>query len=381
MNFEGTLINGITVAKSYDILEKYATEERIYALWSQFLTEHNKLMHGKENNAYSCIRATLILLSLADKDINVYDAVNSVNYETRADKVELLKLYVKSLGKIKKIERIDFMKRKLFMIMFVLAVFIHGGVFAAEDSENKTVTRVDSLGSAYGSKVVTTVDDLGLAVKEAFDIAEDDVICLDLYITVNEDVKNFLKEHPSKAPDDRAFKIPNSATLNNRIYIDLLGMEPDGENYKCPLLIRFFEHKKDFKEIMDLEKYIKKQTQGMTDLQKVDYLNNYLARKLKYDYTYTTANAITAAKRNVAMCAGYADMFQILGESAGLKVGCMSSDLMKHRWNYVLIGDKKYYIDATWNDIGSSASKEYFSLKPIHQKEAPDQYVSFVHQQ
>lgn len=70
MNFEGTLINGVTVAKGYEILEKYATDDRIYALWSQFLTEHNKLMHGKENNAYSCIRATLILLSLADKDIN-----------------------------------------------------------------------------------------------------------------------------------------------------------------------------------------------------------------------------------------------------------------------------------------------------------------------
>ena len=272
------------------------------------------------------------------------------------------------------------MKRKLFTVMFVLAVFIHGGVYAAEDSENKIVTKTDNVGSAYGSKVVTTVDELGLAVKEAFDITEDDGICLDLYITVNEGVKNFLEEHPSKAPDDRALKIPNSATLNNRIYVDVLGMKPEDKNYKCSLLIRFFEHKKDFKEIMDLEEYIKKQTQGMTDLEKVDYLNNYLARKLKYDYSHTTANAITAAKRNVAMCAGYADMFQILGESAGLKVGRMSSDLMRHGWNYVLIGDRKYYIDTTWNDIGSSASKEYFSLKPIHQKEAPDQYISSVHQ-
>lgn len=101
MNFEGTLIQGITVARNYAIFEKYATDDRIYALWSQFLTEHNKLMQGKANNAYSCIRGTLILLSLADKEINVCDAVNDVNYETRMDGVEFLKLYAKSLINIK----------------------------------------------------------------------------------------------------------------------------------------------------------------------------------------------------------------------------------------------------------------------------------------
>lgn len=101
MNFEGTLIKGITVAKGYKILEKYATDDRIYALWSQFLTEYNKLMHGKENNAYSCIRATLILISFADKDINLYDTINHINYEGKIDEVEILKLYSKSLINIK----------------------------------------------------------------------------------------------------------------------------------------------------------------------------------------------------------------------------------------------------------------------------------------
>ncbi len=265
--------------------------------------------------------------------------------------------------------------------MFVLAVFIHGGVYAAEDSENKIVTRVDSVGSAYGSKVVTTVDELGLAVREAFNITKDDENSLDLYITVNEDVKNFLDKHPSKSPEDKALKIPTSATLNNRIYVDVFGMEPNGENYKCSLFVRFFEEKRNFKEIMQIEQAIIKNTEGMTDLQKAEYLNNYLAKTLRYDYTYKSGDALTVVKTKVAVCAGYADMFQTLGESAGLKVGCITSKQMNHRWNYVLIGDKKYHIDATWNDIGSSASKEYFSLNPIHQKEAPDQYISSVHQQ
>lgn len=101
MNFEGTLIKGITVAKGYEIFEKYATEERIYTLWSQFLTEYNKLMQGKDNNAYSCIRATLILISLADKDIELYDTISHINYESRINEIEILKLYSKSLINIK----------------------------------------------------------------------------------------------------------------------------------------------------------------------------------------------------------------------------------------------------------------------------------------
>ena len=110
MNFEGTLIKGITVAKGYEILEKYATDDMIYALWSQFLTEHNKLMHGKENNAYSCIRATLILLSLADKDMNLCNTVNRINFDTKANGVEFFKLYAKSLINIKErhLKRHDF---------------------------------------------------------------------------------------------------------------------------------------------------------------------------------------------------------------------------------------------------------------------------------
>lgn len=99
--FKETLIQGITAEKVCKIFEKYATEDRIYTLWSQFLNEHNKLMRGKGNNAYSCIRATLVLLSLADKDIDLYDVVNSVNYTTKSDGVELLKLYSKSLIEIK----------------------------------------------------------------------------------------------------------------------------------------------------------------------------------------------------------------------------------------------------------------------------------------
>lgn len=101
MKFEETLVKGITVSKNCEIFEKYATEDRIYALWSQFLSEHNKLMQGKDNNAYSCIRAALILLSLADEDMELYDTINSINFETKVNEVEFLKLYLQSLIDIK----------------------------------------------------------------------------------------------------------------------------------------------------------------------------------------------------------------------------------------------------------------------------------------
>lgn len=101
MKFEEFLIEGISKVKDYEIFKNYATDDRIYALWSQFLYEHSKLMQGRGNNAYSCIRATLILLSLTDKDINLCDTINEAQYKSISDEEEFIKIYLKSLVNIK----------------------------------------------------------------------------------------------------------------------------------------------------------------------------------------------------------------------------------------------------------------------------------------
>ena len=183
------------------------------------------------------------------------------------------------------------------------------------------------------------------------------------------------------------FALPNYSSLNQKLAVDVMSIRRDGENYRCKLFIRFFDEKKnlmkeveqedkDRKILKELERLggeLKKKTEKMSELKKAEYLNNYVAKMLEYDDTYSNYDAVSSFKTKTATCSGYSDMFRILGESIGLKVGQMRSDKMSHRWNYVIIGNKKYHIDVTYNDEGSYASKDYFSTKPLHTKRAPDQ--------
>ncbi|MDU5323273.1 hypothetical protein [Peptoniphilus harei] len=49
---------------------------------------------------------------------------------------------------------------------------------------------------------------------------------------------------------------------------------------------------------------------------------------------------------------------------------------MKHRWNYVIIGDESYYIDTTFNATNKISNKLFFQNTPIHLEKAPDQKIA-----
>lgn len=243
------------------------------------------------------------------------------------------------------------------------------------------------------SSVITTAKGLGEAVEGAFFKAGDDYLYTDFEVVVNSDIKNFLEKNPKRTWRNKTFVLPNYSSLNHKLAVDVMSIRKDGENYRCKLFIRFFDEKKnlmkeveqedkDRKIVKELERLgveLKEKTKKMSELKKAEYLNNYVAKMLEYDDTYSNYDAVSSFKTKTATCSGYADMFRILGESIGLKVGQTRSTKMDHRWNYVTIGGKKYHIDVTYNDEGDYASKDYFSTKPLHTKRAPDQeeYVPY----
>lgn len=243
------------------------------------------------------------------------------------------------------------------------------------------------------SSVITTAKGLGEAVEGTFFKAGDDYLYTDFEVVVNSDIKNFLEKNPKRTWRNKTFVLPNYSSLNHKLAVDVMSIRKDGENYRCKLFIRFFDEKKnlmkeveqedkDRKIVKELERLgveLKEKTKKMSELKKAEYLNNYVAKMLEYDDTYSNYDAVSSFKTKTATCSGYADMFRILGESIGLKVGQTRSTKMDHRWNYVTIGGKKYHIDVTYNDEGDYASKDYFSTKPLHTKRAPDQeeYVPY----
>lgn len=243
------------------------------------------------------------------------------------------------------------------------------------------------------SPVVTTEKGLGKAVEGAFFKAGDNDLYTDLEIEVNSDIKSFLEKNPSRTRKNKVYAVPNYSSLDHKLAVDVMSIRKDGESYRCKLFIRFFDEKKNIMKEIEQEKKdrkivkelellgveLKEKTKKMSELKKAEYLNNYVAQMLEYDDTYSNYDAVSSFKTKTATCSGYSDMFRILGESIGLKVGQTRSTKMDHRWNYVIIEGKKYHIDTTYNDEGSYASKDYFSTKPLHTKRAPDQeeYVPY----
>lgn len=108
---------------------------------------------------------------------------------------------------------------------------------------------------------------------------------------------------------------------------------------------------------------------GKSDYKKARAIYAYICSHVVYDYDHVddTDNRICrsaygAAVKGAAVCAGIADLFYYLANSAGLDARIEIN--REHAWNFVRIDGKYYYIDATW-DLGKSEADWQYFLKGI----------------
>lgn len=106
----------------------------------------------------------------------------------------------------------------------------------------------------------------------------------------------------------------------------------------------------------------------MSEKEKIRILHNYLVSNCNYDYNYNidelpniTSSSYGALINGIAVCSGYASALNQLLIDANIKTMTISgtSRGRGHVWNKVLINDKEYYIDSTWNDTDFFISYEY----------------------
>lgn len=178
---------------------------------------------------------------------------------------------------------------------------------------------------------------------------------------------------------DKQFIILDSLTLNNLLVVRVEDIKHKGDYYECELLIQLFAEKYLFKELMELERKIKEQTKGPTEHEKLEYLHSFITENISYDEEHRSRSALAAAITHKGTCTAFAQLFLILGEAIGLKVGCINSKILKHRWNYVIIGNTTYYIDETFNVTNNKSKKLFFQTTPIHLEKAPYQGLAVPH--
>ncbi len=229
--------------------------------------------------------------------------------------------------------------------------------------------------------ILTIPQDLGLIAKKVFENAEEQEAYKRITIKINEELKAYLEKNSLRDGIDKQYEIPGSSTLNNLLVVQAEDIKAKSEYYECELLVQFFGEKYLFKDLMVLEETIKPQTVGLTDLEKAEFLNSYITENIAYDKEHRFRSAVAAAIRKKGTCTAFAQLFLILGEAAGLKVGCINSKVMKHRWNYVVIGDETYYIDTAFNASNPISNKLFFQNSPIHLEKAPDQGIAVPHKE
>lgn len=101
-------------------------------------------------------------------------------------------------------------------------------------------------------------------------------------------------------------------------------------------------------------------TSDMSDYDKAVAINNYICKTVDYAYENGVddrAGYCACLSYGKAICIGYAHAFDCLCTMSGIysnQVGGLAGGAT-HSWNYVLIGDTKYWVDCTWNDGSNNA--------------------------
>ncbi len=115
-------------------------------------------------------------------------------------------------------------------------------------------------------------------------------------------------------------------------------------------------------------------TDGMTDREKVEYLNDYLCTLLTYKKGKTAGVTRTFAQHSgelQAACGSYARAMKFLCGAAGIP--CFTISTSNHTWNMVYVDGQWLHVDVSLNDLANSHSMLLRETYPNHPDRAPEQ--------
>jgi len=119
-----------------------------------------------------------------------------------------------------------------------------------------------------------------------------------------------------------------------------------------------------------------------SDVEKLFYLHDYVVLHCQYDLTYSKYDSYNCLVEGSAVCQGYAEAFEMLGNLAGIETQTVTSSQVNHAWNVVTLNGKHYFIDTTWDDpIAGYTDPNTGKTVSCHQYEQYCRHVYFLKSQ
>lgn len=122
----------------------------------------------------------------------------------------------------------------------------------------------------------------------------------------------------------------------------------------CPVYLFDEQTINQKRELFDTEvqKYVSKVDESMSDFKKAVIIHDELALKCSYftDSGMNYATAYEAIVNKKANCQGYSEAYSYLLSLVGVKSELVESTAMNHAWNKVCIDGEYYHVDLTWDD-------------------------------
>ena len=112
------------------------------------------------------------------------------------------------------------------------------------------------------------------------------------------------------------------------------------------------EMPENYQEAFDFIQPTIQATEGMTDREKVEYLNDYLCTLLAYKKGKTAGVTRTFTQHSgelQAACGSYARAFKFLCGAAGIP--CFTVSTSNHTWNMVYVDGQWLHVDVSANDL------------------------------
>ncbi len=145
-------------------------------------------------------------------------------------------------------------------------------------------------------------------------------------------------------------------TMDHPELIELTYLRYENENNSSIIeieinnLSRFnFINKLHIKKMQRIVEDIRKATENMTDIEKIEYVYNWIGDNTKYDFAFTYSSKNQSAYNSLVkgggVCASFAKTSQIIFQNIGIESWVVMS--YDHMWNVIKLNDKYYFFDST----------------------------------